>query len=101
MVRFLRGLDPSVVQKVDLQPHWTSKDVCKLAIKVEKYSKNERPFTNSYSKPNVPPRVYFALKLEINSKGDGRKDKGKGIIKEFPKQLDDKRCFKCQGYGHF
>jgi len=29
------------------------------------------------------------------------KDEGKTFVKEFPKQLDGKRCFKCQGYGHF
>jgi len=23
------------------------------------------------------------------------------VVKEFPKQLDHKRCSKCQGYGHF
>jgi len=31
----------------------------------------------------------------------GSKDKGKALVKEFPKQLDGKRCFKCPGYGHF
>jgi len=28
-------------------------------------------------------------------------DKGKAIIKKYPKKLDAKRCFKCPGYGHF
>jgi len=37
MARFLRGLDLSVVEKVELQPYWTLKDMCKLAIKVDKH----------------------------------------------------------------
>jgi len=53
MVRFLWGLDPGVAEKVDIQSYLTFKDVCKLAIKVKKYSKNKGPFTSSYSKTNV------------------------------------------------
>jgi len=36
MARFLRGLDPAIAEKVDLQPFWSFEDLCKLAIKVEK-----------------------------------------------------------------
>jgi len=39
IVRFLKGLDQSIAEKVDLQPYWSFEDVCKLAIKVERYSK--------------------------------------------------------------
>lgn len=52
VVRFLKGLHQSIAEKVDLQPYWSFEDVCKLAIKVEKYSKNKEPFTSSYSHPN-------------------------------------------------
>jgi len=37
----------------------------------------------------------------VTPKQVGSKDKGKAFVKEFPKHLDGKRCFKCQGYGHF
>jgi len=37
----------------------------------------------------------------MTPKESGSKDKGKTFIKEFPKQLDGKRCFKYQGYRHF
>ena len=37
----------------------------------------------------------------MNLKEAENKDKGNAIVKEFPRQLDGKRCFKCQGYGHF
>jgi len=35
IVRFLKGLDQSITEKVDLQPYWSFEDVCKLPIKVE------------------------------------------------------------------
>ena len=38
---------------------------------------------------------------EVAPRKDKSKDKGKGIVKEFPKKLDGKRCFKWQRYGHF
>ena len=39
--KFLRGLEPSIAKKVDIQPCWSFEGVCKLTIKVEKYSKRE------------------------------------------------------------
>ena len=33
MARFLRGLDPGIAEKVDLQPYWSLEDLCKLAIR--------------------------------------------------------------------
>ena len=54
MVRFVRGLEPSIAEVVDIQPYWSFKDVCKLAIKVEKHSKRKRVFDHSYTKPAAP-----------------------------------------------
>jgi len=39
-VLLLRGLEPSIAEKVELQPYWTFEDVCKMAIKMEKNAKN-------------------------------------------------------------
>jgi len=100
MARFLRGVEPSIAEKVDIQPYWSFEDVCKLAIKVEKYSKGNRLFGSPYTKPTAPPKSYIPSKPEMAPKEAGSKDKGKAIVKEFSKQLDGKRCFKCQGYGH-
>jgi len=44
MTRLLRGLDPNIVEKVELQPYWSFEDMCKLTIKVEKHSENKRSF---------------------------------------------------------
>jgi len=62
MVRFFRGLNPSITEKVGIQPYWTFEDECKVATKMKKYSKNKRAFTSLYPKPNVPPKVYSTPK---------------------------------------
>jgi len=41
------------------------------------------------------------VKPKTTPKEDKSKEKGKGIIKAFPKNLNGKGYFKCQGYGHF
>jgi len=92
MARFLRGLEPSIAEKVDIQPYWSFKNVCNLAIKVEKYSKGKRLFCSSYTKPTTPPKPFVPSKPEVTPKEAGSKDKGKAITKEFPRQLDGKRC---------
>ena len=74
MVRFLRDLEPSIAEKVVIQPYWSFEDVCKLAIKVEKYSKGKRVFKSSCSKHTVPPKPYVPSKNRIGSKG-GRKQR--------------------------
>ena len=60
MVRFLKGLNPGIAVKIDLQSYQTFEDICKLAIKVEKHSKYKRPFTSSYSRPSNQAKPYSA-----------------------------------------
>ena len=36
IARFIKGLSPSIANKVDLRPYLSFDDVCHLAIKVEK-----------------------------------------------------------------
>jgi len=59
MARFLSDLESSIAKKVDIQPCWSFEDVCKLAIKVEKYSKGKRLFGSSYTKSTAPPNLLF------------------------------------------
>jgi len=101
MAKFLRGLNPNIAEKVELQPYWSFKDVCKLAIKVKKHSKNKRSFLGSYSLPNIQTKPYVQSKPRVIPREEKSQDKGKDIIKEFPKKLDGKRCFKCHRYGYF
>ena len=101
MARFLKGLEPAIAEKVDIQSYWSFKDLCKLANKVEKYSKGKRVFGGSFVKPTTPLKPFTPHKPEVTSKETGSKDKGKAFTKEIPRQLDGKKRFKCQGYGHF
>ena len=100
MARFLRGLDPVIAEKVDIQPYWSFEDLCKLAMKMEKYSKGKRVFGGSFVKPTAPPKPFTPQKPEMTPKESDNKDKGKAFAKEVPRQLEGKKCFKCQGYGH-
>jgi len=51
-----------------------------LGIKVTKHSKNERPFSSSYSQLNTQTESYTPPKPETILKEDKSKDKGKGIV---------------------
>ena len=73
----------------------------KLVIKVEKHSKNKRPFCGSYLRPSTQAKHFAHPKYEAAPRDDKSKDKGKGIVKEFPYKLDGKRYIKCQGYSRF
>ena len=97
----MRGLEPRIAEKVEIHPYWSFEDVCKLAFKVEKCSKGKRQFSNPFVKPNAPPKLFVPSKLGMTPKKARSKDKGKAFVKEFPKKLDGKRCFKCQCYGLF
>ena len=101
MARFIRGLDPSLAKKVDIQPYWCFEDVCKLAIKVEKHSKRRGVFNHPHTNPAAPLEPNVPTKPESTPRNVGGQDPRKAISKELPKQLDGKKCFKCQGYGHF
>jgi len=92
MARFLKGLDPGIAEKVDLQPHWSLEDLCKLAIKVEKYSKGKKTFGGSFVKPTTPFKPFTAHKPEVTPNESGNKDKGKAFVKEVPRQLDGRKC---------
>ncbi|KAJ9567692.1 hypothetical protein OSB04_003658, partial [Centaurea solstitialis] len=98
MARYVGGLNHEIAEKLELQPYWSFGEVCKLASKIEKRAKNKKaekatpkPFSrynNSFQNP---------FYKENPPKGENPKqDKGKGPI-DAPK----KKCFKCQGLGHF
>ena len=101
MARFLKGLYLGIAEKIDLQPYWSLEDLCKLAIKVEKYSKDKRAFRGSFVKPTASFKPFTSQKREVTPKESGGKDKGKAFVKEVTRQLDGRKCFKCQGYVHF
>jgi len=64
---------------------------------VEKYTTGKRTFASPLVRPTTPPKPYTPSKPEMTPKESKSKDKGKTFVKEFPKQVDGKKCFKCQG----
>jgi len=56
MVRFLRGLEPSIAEKVDIQPYWSFEDVCKHPSRWRSIPKGKRPFGSSFVKPITLPK---------------------------------------------
>jgi len=87
MVRFLRVLEPSITEKLDIQLYWSFEDVSKLAIKLEIYSKGKRIFGSLYTKPTAPPKPFIPSKPKVTPKEAGREDNGKAFVKEFPSSL--------------
>ena len=50
IARFIKGLSPSIGNKVELQPCLSFDDVCHLAIKIEQQLKDRKSFHNSFTK---------------------------------------------------
>ena len=67
---------------MDIHPYWSFEGVCKLAVKVEKYSKGKRLFASSYTKPTALPKPFIPSKSEVTPKEARSKDKEKAIVKE-------------------
>jgi len=67
--------------------------------------KEKKVFTKPFSKEQVSSKPPFKPFSYPRPEGTSRVDKGKAMAlpspKELPKKLEAKKCFKCQGYGHF
>lgn len=104
---------------VGLQPYYIFKDVCMLAIKVEKQKKVMKPMVSkSFSKGTLfnkstsfTKRITFhkGSPSYTNATNSFSMEKGKEKMVEPTKgkpnmvktNLSNKWCFKCQGDGHF
>ncbi|GJZ20653.1 putative nucleotidyltransferase, ribonuclease H [Tanacetum coccineum] len=99
--RYIGGLNHDIAEKLELQPYWTFYEECKSASKIEKrikvkkvekltpklIYKESNSFTNPYYKVGNPQKVESST----------RQEKDKAPTLDTPK----KKCFKCQGLGHF
>ena len=92
IARFLKGLNPSILERVELEPFWTFEDACKLAVKVEKQLKSRRLYCSAAPKPAVPVIIFNSYKPEPGPKDDKDKGKGKEVAKDTPNR--QKKCFK-------
>ena len=99
MIRFLKGLNLSILDKVELQPSWTFEDACKLTVKVEKQLKSRRAYPSGLAKLFALIRTFNSYRLDHTPKEDKGNGNGKEIAEETTK--NHKKCFNCHGYGHF
>ncbi|XP_074305865.1 uncharacterized protein LOC141641087 [Silene latifolia] len=104
IARFLEGLNYNIAKQVRLQPLWSFEDVVNLSFRVEKMSK-ETP--KSYAKA-PPPKPYSGSGIGDNSRpplvvNKSVLDKGKTPMgqKSTPTVDERRKCYHCQGYGHF
>ena len=115
IVRYLRGLDPRIANIVDLQAYTSFDEVWILAHKVEQQRKS-RTYVRDFSKPYsstpsrgqpsnkgsytpqpikpTPPSPSFPQKTPTPQRPQQ--------IPNRPSQtpISQKRCYKCQGFGH-
>jgi len=64
---------------------------------VEKHSKRKGLFDHPYTKPAAPLNPSTPSKPDPTPREAGGRNKGKAIIKEFPKQLDAKDVLSAKG----
>ena len=74
-VRFLKGLNHTILDKVELQLFWTFEDACKLPVKVKKQLKSSKSHATILLKANVPFKPFNSYKIGQPYKVDS--DKGK------------------------
>ncbi|XP_074293034.1 uncharacterized protein LOC141619927 [Silene latifolia] len=96
MARFIEGLDPKIATKVKLQPLWSFDEVIWVSQKLEKQGKDKATAPNTQYKPQSS-KLYTPVKFNIPTK----EDKGKSTIIRSPPGDLKRRCYQCQGYGHF
>ena len=111
IARFLGGLNRDIAYKIELQSYHSFEDVCKLAMKVEKQVMSTKPTapkrffkestyqkgSPSYTKPYTAPKGISKDKVI-----ETPKEKSTSVKNDAPRtDLRNKKCFKCQGYGHF
>ncbi|XP_074298990.1 uncharacterized protein LOC141629986 [Silene latifolia] len=98
--RFIRGLNPTLQQRVEIQNYDGFDDVCRLALKFEKQNKGKKSYSRYYSKgSNSYSKPATTASSSKETRKEDPKDKGKGTAVEI-KDARLRRCFKCQGYGH-
>ena len=92
IAKFIKGLSPSIANKVGLQPYLYFDDVCHLAIKVEKQLKGRKLFQTTFIHPQSTPRGYSSHnKVDTTPTPIKAFDTGKRIASGPPKWLEGKK----------
>ncbi|KAK9714967.1 hypothetical protein RND81_06G134000 [Saponaria officinalis] len=102
IARFLEGLDGRIADKVRLQPLWSFDEVVRLAQRVEKQGKRR---ASQYKTPIKTPKwkQYSTPRTEPPER-ESKSDKGKEVLNT-PLRFNvgdlRRKCYQCQGYGHY
>ncbi|XP_031402539.1 uncharacterized protein LOC116212098 [Punica granatum] len=101
IARYLGGLRSEIRNVVQLQPYWTFEDVCKLAVRVEKQSK-EKSTHKTLGRDGVSNRGSAPTpKSSSTSKASSSKaTPAQGGTSCNTSSTISKQCFKCRGFGH-
>ncbi|XP_061364670.1 uncharacterized protein LOC133308096 [Gastrolobium bilobum] len=104
IARYLGGLRDEISDVVYLQQYWSYEDVCKLSLKVEGQCKRKGDRSKFQSRF---PRKEFGAK-SVSSSATSPAGRSSMPQKNIPNKEGSikggstgKRCFKCQGIGHF
>ncbi|XP_076917521.1 uncharacterized protein LOC143577597 [Bidens hawaiensis] len=96
IARFLGALRPDVADIVQLQQFWTLYDVYRLALKVEKQLKAKTRVIPTRNQP--PVRSSIASRTQT---GAAPMKPSVGKSTGDANQTGARRCYKCQGLGHY
>ena len=96
IARFLGQLRLDIVDVVQLQQFWTLGDVFRLALKVEKQLSNK-----TRSAPTRPPPSVRNSAPTVSNPRNAPMQRSEGSSMGNVNQTASKRCFKCQGLGHY
>ncbi|XP_057811643.1 uncharacterized protein LOC131025875, partial [Salvia miltiorrhiza] len=105
MARFLTGLHWDIRDKVELQHYVELEDMVHMAIKIENQLKRRgNNISNGSSskgnqwKKEAPPREEKKPFVRSRPEGSGAANQGISAVSDGRNR--DKKCFKCQGFGH-
>ena len=99
IARFIKGLSPSIANKVYIQAYLFFDDVCHLAIKVEKQFKCQKPFQRTFICTQSTTKGYSTHKVDTTPTPTETADKGLAVSHQRGWRV--RSASKCHGYGHF
>ncbi|KAK9750043.1 hypothetical protein RND81_02G169300 [Saponaria officinalis] len=98
--RFIRGLNPNLAQRVEIQSYSNFDDACRLALKFEKQDKSKKTYNRDYARSSsTSSKPVATTSSSKETRKEDPKDKGRNTVVKV-KETRLRRCFKCQGYGH-
>ncbi|GAV57717.1 hypothetical protein CFOL_v3_01253 [Cephalotus follicularis] len=104
IARYLISLRLEIFDVVQLQQYWTYEDVCRLALKVEKQintKSNGFRFSNRTLGKEYTSTHGNSTHSKIGPVGTKSVPKQNQASRSNQSNSKARRCFKCQGLGHF